>query len=348
MQPLRHRRWSWIVLGCTLSASAMLGCGGSTKKDAIWVYQYPSFYKSQLKRIAVLPFGNRTRTRGVGERISDKVSAILTSNGTYEVYNRTHLKDIMQEVTAAQSGLIDPEAAKRIGKLKSVQALVCGVCNRYGTTTRRETRHNVVPVWGRNAQGMPVVVRYNKVPYKWTRYDGFVECNVFVIDCGTGKQIAAVHRPSTKYAAGSPPKYTPQQVVMAAEEDQVNKIVRALAVTRTQIKLEGDVLQTAKSLYDQEWDWARRFTPADEHFFVVVMLPPRADRNNFRITIVPKGEREDVAKHSFVWTKKYRRFGYKFLIKPIVEKRGLGDYTAKLYSGPAPIATYDFTIAEPR
>jgi hypothetical protein len=324
------------------------GCGGSSKKDQIWIYQYPAFYKPDLKRIAVLPFGNRTRVRGVGERISDKVSAILTNNRTYEVYTRTHLKDIDKELKMAESGIIDAEAAKRIGRLKSVQALVCGVCNRCETTTRNETRYNHVPVWGTNAQGQQVIVNWRNVPYQWTRYDSFVECHVVVIDTATGRQITAVNRPSTFWAAGSPPKYTAADTLRLAEQDQVNRLVSELAVVRTPIRLEDDVMQTASSLYDNKWDFQRRIVPADEKFFVVVKLPPQADRNNFRITIVPKGERDVMAEQAFVWSKKNSSRGYSFKVKSIVEKRGFGDYQAKLYSGPEPIAWYDFTIAERR
>lgn len=331
--------------------SQVLGCGGGgggSKKDAIVVHRVPDFYRADLKRLAILPFGNRTRVSGVGERISDKVSAILTNNGTYEVYTRAHLADIEKELKMAESGIIDPEAARRIGKLKSVQALVCGVCNRCEVITRNETRYNSVPVWGRNPQGQMVIVRYNKVPYQFTRYDAHVECHVVVIDTATGRQVAAVNEPSTFWAQGSPPKYAAADCLRMAEENQVERIVKALAVTKTQIKLKGDVLKTATSLYDQKWDYQRRFLPTDERFYVVVALPPEADRNTFTIAIVPKGRRENVAEHAFVWSKKYHAFGYEFKVKPIVDKTGLGEYQAKLYSGPAPIATYDFTIAEKR
>jgi hypothetical protein len=337
---------------CAAVAPLIVGCAGSGKKDKIWVYRYPDFYRPELKRIAVLPFGNRTRVGGVGGRISDKVSAILTNNRTYEVYTRAHLSGIEKELKLAESGIIDPDAAKRIGRLKSVQALICGVCNRCESVTRKETRYNRVPVWGRNPQGQRVITGWRKVPYRWARHDAFVECNVVVIDCGTGRQIAAVHRPSNLWASGSPPKYAPADLLRQAEEDQIKRIVQAIAVTRTQIKLKGDVLKTATGFYEQKFDWQRRLTPGDGTFLVVVQLPPTADRNNFQITVVPKGEREIVAQQRFVWTKRYGRYGYEFKIQPLLDKNGFGEYQAKLYSGPAgiaePIAHYDFSIVEQR
>ncbi|MCK4658803.1 MAG: hypothetical protein KAV82_04705 [Phycisphaerae bacterium] len=324
------------------------GCGDGSKKSKIWVYHYPDFYVSQLKRVAVLPFGNRTRAHGVGESISDKVSAVLTNNGTYEVYTRQHLQDVLKEHDAAASGLIEPDLAMRIGKRKSVQALVCGACSRYETATRNETRYNNVPVYGINAKGKKVITGWRKVPYVWTRHDAFAECQVHVIDAVTGRQIAAVYDPSNIWAGGSPPKYQPADLLRMAQDDQVARIVKAIAVTRTRVKLKGTVLKTATGLYDQKWDWQKHLTPEDKQFSVVVRLPSEADRNNFKITIVPKGERVVVAEEKFVWDKKYARRGYAFKIKPIIDQHGFGEYQAKLYSGPEPIARYNFEIVEER
>jgi len=344
---IKARTGAWLSL-FVVAMPLVTGCTGGRAKDKIWIYQYPSFYAPRLKRIAVLPFGDRTRARGVGGRISDKVSAILTSNGTYEVYTRQHLRAVLTEQDLAASGIIDADVAKKIGRVGDVQALVCGICNRYETQTRNETRHNTVPVWGTNAQGHRVITGSRKVPFRWTRHDAFVECQVWVIDGVTGKQIAAVHSPSSYYAQGSPPKYAAPDLLRMAEEDQVGRIVRAIAVTRRQIELKGDVLKTATGLYDQKWDWQQRIAPGDKRFYVVVALPQVADRNNFKITIVPKGEREVLAETAFAWKKTYGRRGYGFRVKPIIDKRGFGAYQAKLYSGPEPIAWYDFQIVEAR
>lgn len=344
---VRHYRPRHLLAFSLLLIATAGGCG-SSNKGKIWVYRYPDFYQRGLERIAVLPFADGARARGTGARISDKVSAILTNNGTYKVYTRQHLADVLKEKDLAAAGVIDSQVAKRIGKLTSVQAIVCGRCNRAETVTRRETRYNRVAVWGTNARGQRVITRWKQVPYKWWRHDGHVECQVHVIDCATGRQIAAVHSPSTFWASGSPPKYTAPDVLRFAEEDQVKRIVNSIAITRTQIKLDGDVLKTAASLYDNEWDWQRRFVPGDGHLYIVVHLPGTADRNNFKLTIVPKDERETLAEKSFRWSKKNRTFGHKFAIKPIVDKRGPGRYQAKLYSGTEPIAWYDFEIIRKR
>jgi len=343
----RAKAAMWLGLA-VLVWPLLAGCDGGGKKSKIWIYRYPNFYTPKLKRVAILPFANRTRHRGAGARISDRISAILTNNSTYEVYTRQHLDDILAEQDLAVAGVVEADLARKIGRLKSVQALVCGVCDQYETTTRKETRYNTVPTWGRNRQGQPVVTGWKKIPYPWTRHDAVVECHVVVIDTVTGRQIAAVHDPSSTWASGSPPKYGAPDLLRYAEQDQINRIVRAIAVTRTEVKLKGDVLKTATELYDQEWDWEKRITPEDGKFYVVVHLPPEADRNSFKIAIVPKGERDVVAEKPFVWTKTVARRGYSFGVTDIVGKHGYGEYQAKLYSGPEPVARYNFNIAETR
>jgi hypothetical protein len=336
-------------IGTALIAVSTLlaGCeGGGSKKGRIVVYQYPEFYQPELKTIAVLPFRDPPQGPGVGQKISDEVATLLTKNGTYEVYTRTHLADLLAERDLVDAGIIDADMAMQIGQAKSVQALVCGVCTRCEAVSKDETRYTPVPIWGRNERGKQVIVGFDQKPYMWTRNDAFVECNVVVIDAKTGRHIGAVKDPSNLSDGGSPPHKSPPELLAMAEEDQAARVARGIAVTRTEIKLRGDVIRTASDIYDNKWEWKDRFAPTSEKVFVVVKLPQEADRNNFKITIVPKEGREVVAEQDFVWSKQDDRKGFPFEVKGIVEKFGLGEYKAKLYSGPEPIATRNFRIVE--
>ncbi len=344
-----RRPWMVLVVVSTACWLGAAGCGeGGERKNRIVVYRYPEFYQPELKRIAVLPFRNPPQARGAGRRISDQVATALTKNRTYEVYTRTHLADILAERDLADAGIIDAEVAMQIGQAKSVQALVCGSCDHYEVVTHNETRFQPVPVWGRNPQGQPVIVRWKQEPYTWTVHEAVVKCNVVVIDALTGRHIWAANEPSSVSVSGSPPKGNPRDLLAAAENDQIARIIRALAITRTEVKLKGDVLRTAADFYDARWQWQDRFLPMDEQIIVAVKLPPEADRNNFRITIVPKESRGILAEQSFVWSKAHDRRGFPFAVKDIFEKAGLGEYKAKLYSGPEPIATRSFQIVQKR
>jgi len=334
-------------------AAALLssGCGGGGQKDKIQIYRYPGFYnpKAPIKRVAVHKFENRTRRRGAGALISDKISAYLTNNGTYEVYDRQRLKGkILAEQDMALTDLFDPQKAIATGKLISAQVLIYGACNRYEVTTQTETRYNNVPIMGTNAQGFPFIRGWRQVPYQWTRHDAIVECHVLVVDAVTGRQIAAVQSPSTFWASGSPPNYTAADCLRRAEQTQVNLIYKALAITRQDIELKDDVLQTATALYDNKWDWQRRIAIGDGDFFVVVRLPSAADKNRFKLIILPKGTRTAAAERTFAWPGRSATYGLRFNAKKITAAHGFGKFTAKIYSGSEPFATYDFEIAEKR
>ena len=347
MNPARYS--NRLVLCAFLIACGALpaGCGaGGGSKSRITVYQYPEFYQPDLKRIAVLPFRDSAQSPGVGRQISDEVATLLTKNGTYEVYTRTHLADMLAERDLADAGIIDAEEAMQIGEAKSVQALVCGVCTRCEVVSRDETRYTPVPIWGRDERGKQVITGFDQKPYTWTRHDAFVDCNVVIIDAKTGRHIGAVNDPTNINVSGSPPKKSPPELLAMAQADQAARVARGIAVTRTEIKLKGDVLRTAVDFYDGKWEWKDRFAPTADKINLVVKLPVEADRNNFKLTIVPKDSRDVVAEQDFVWSKQDDRKGFPFEVKRIIEKFGVGEYKAKLYSGPEPIATRNFRISE--
>ncbi len=337
----------WFV--CLLAAlPAGCGGGGGGRKDRIVITQIPDFYQGDLTRLAVVPFGNRTRARGAAERISDRISAELTNNATYEVYTRSHLRDILAEHDAIAAGIIDADLARTIGRVKAVQALVCGVLNRYDANTRHETRSIPVPTWGRDVRGNQVITGWEHIPYEWYRHDVTVDCQVVVLDAVTGRQIAAVSQPISLSDEGTPPKHSAEQLLQAAEAQLVRQVVESVAVTRREIKVPKDAVRIACDFYDQEWDWRDKFTPDMDTVHVVVRLPAEADRNTFRITIVPKEGREVLAEADFTWSKEHGRESYRFSVKDLLDKNGYGDYQAKLYSGPTPIAWRNFRIVEPK
>ncbi|MFH1107770.1 MAG: hypothetical protein V1790_01030 [Planctomycetota bacterium] len=283
-----------------------------------------------------------------GQRFGNGVEAALINNGTYEVYTRQQLtmKHILDEADMAASGIVRADVAQRIGNLTAVQALVCGVFNRCSTDTQQETRMKSVARWGANAKGKPAIVGWDQVPYTWIRHSATVDCNAVIVDTATGKQWAAFSQPVTRFSEGSPPAYTPAQVLQATEDTAIQAIIETIAMTRKQVRLTGDALRVASDFYDQKWDYTRVVSPSHKKFLAVVALPPEAARNRFRLTIVPKEGREELAQQEFDWPPGIATKGYEFAIDTLVEKRGLGQFKLKLYSGPEPVAWADFTIVE--
>ena len=326
--------------GFALLLALAAGCGGGHLKF-VQVTRYPTFYQPELKRVAVIQFRNQTGVPEAGEYMSRRLEIALTTNKTYDVYSRQNLKDVLTEQDLSATDLVAPETAQRIGKLTGVQAIICGVCSRYAANTRLVT----VKKWIYVPNGRSYIA---EVPA--TQHEALVECNVVVIDAATGQQIAAVHAPApVAWVEGTPaPWLGTGSVLQYAEMLSIAKVVQEIAVTRKLIRLGKEVLRTATGEYDAKPDCQDRFVPADTDVQGVVTLPAEACRNTFKLTIVRKNEREDLADQEFVWAEGSATEYYKFPIATLVEKGGYGLYTMKLYSGHAPIAWHDFEILQKR
>ncbi len=332
-----------LALVCKL-AVALLGTTGCTTKMAIT--QTPDFYTSDLKTIAVVPFRNQTGVRDAGKNISDRLAAALAANGTYQVFNRNDLKAIMDERDLQLAFGDDTEAAvAKFRRLGNVQAILLGSVNTYSGTVQRQQKRD--PVYGFNPQtGALYVSGYKK--YVWTRHEANVAVTVSLIKVSTGKMIYSTSTPAagSAWAEGSPPKYDAYACLNAATNQAVGQLVQTFAVIRKEIKVNpGKALRTASELYDNKWTYKDQFEKADEKMYVVVSLPRSCDRNRFKITVVRKHQREDLAAQDVVWDKEYNGYGYVFSPKEIAANGGgPGPYEVKFYSGPEPIMRRDFWI----
>ncbi|MEK6590736.1 MAG: FlgO family outer membrane protein [Nitrospinota bacterium] len=84
--------------------------------------------KSGKKTVAVVDFtdlqGNVTE---LGRFLAEEFSVALASTGKeFVVVDRTHLKAILKEHKLADTGIIDPATAKKVGQIAGVDALVTG------------------------------------------------------------------------------------------------------------------------------------------------------------------------------------------------------------------------------
>src|SRR6266849_2209770 len=91
------------------------------------------------KRVAVVDFtdlqGNVTE---LGRYLAEELSGALVNDSRgFRVIDRAHLKAVLQEHKLAATGLIDPQTARQLGKIASVDTLVTGtITSAFGETVR--------------------------------------------------------------------------------------------------------------------------------------------------------------------------------------------------------------------
>ena len=90
------------------------------------------------KTVAVVDFtdleGNVTQ---LDKFIAEEFSVALAGIGKgFRVIDRTHLKSIIKENKLSATGLIDPETARKLGKIAGVDALVTGTLTPFGDNVR--------------------------------------------------------------------------------------------------------------------------------------------------------------------------------------------------------------------
>lgn len=94
--------------------------------------------KSGKKSIAVVDFTDlQGRVNELGRFIAEEMSGNLTSHSQgFDVLDRNHMKRILEEQKLSLTGLMDPEAIKKIGKLAGAEIIVTGTITPFGDSIR--------------------------------------------------------------------------------------------------------------------------------------------------------------------------------------------------------------------
>jgi TolB-like protein len=118
----------FVVLLLTLSAHAAFAqkvIGEAAKELAEQIAA--SAAKQQKHKIAVIPFRELDgRTTVLGTFLAEELVTDLFATGNLDIVERSMLDKVMSELKLSQSGAIDPESAKHVGKIVGVEALVTG------------------------------------------------------------------------------------------------------------------------------------------------------------------------------------------------------------------------------
>ena len=83
-------------------------------------------------RLAIRPFTNKTDLPNVPvDAITDMMTTELSRTGMFNLLERERLDYLADEIRLGQSGLIDPDTAPRVGKIKGAQYTMTGAVTVY-------------------------------------------------------------------------------------------------------------------------------------------------------------------------------------------------------------------------
>ena len=94
--------------------------------------------KTGKKTIAVVDFTDlQGHVNELGRFLAEEMSGNLTSQSKgFDVLDRNHIKRIMEEQQLSLSGLMDPRAMKKIGKLAGTDIIITGTITPFGDSIR--------------------------------------------------------------------------------------------------------------------------------------------------------------------------------------------------------------------
>jgi hypothetical protein len=294
----------------------------------------------------VVPFRNSTAKRDAGDIVADKVAAALAANGTYEVFNRNDLKARMDErdlqIAFSDDANAAAQAFRKVGK---VQAILVGNVTTYSSNSQRQQRQD--PTYYTDAKGN----RRQGAPrrYTYTQNFGDVSVAVTLIRVSDGSPIHATPAASRNCRCeGEAPALSEQACLEGACNAVIAQLLEEFAVVPKQITVDPkQAFTTASDFYDAKFTYSDSFRAGDPQMLVVLALPTAADRNNFRVTIVREGARQDLFEQDLIWSGK--NSSIRIPVKPAdlaAKGGGPGWYVAKLYSGPQPVLTQRFQIRQ--
>ncbi len=348
-----------IVAGALFLAIALAGCGGGGGRGAV-VTQLPQWDFKHYERLAVLPArAADPRAAGAAERLTDRLTTLLSDNGQFSILSRAELQDVFREqdlsklADAADEGTALPE-----NQVAVAQALVAVKITAFKLIAQKEDRSRPVYATDRRGRylldrtGRPIIAGEEVATLY--RHGAEVEGSVRVIDAATGKILlshSARVAPRPRESYNQPPRERPEDMADAGVQELAVEFYKQIAPTETRVKFKGDMLIVATEYFDGRYD-DRKLLPASLPGFLLVVrdLPRECDRNEFRVAIAEEEGRENLFEQTFVWSGTSGPEGVAFKIPmEALTKTGRDRFVAKLYSrAPEPVITRKFKLELPK
>lgn len=112
---------------------------------------YEKGRRAGIKRIAIIPFEDKSGKKGqygaIAETVMDKIVSNVMNDKTamefLELISREQLEQVMREQQLGMTGIIDEKTAVQVGKVLGVHEIVTGKITQIAVTPERTTSQNV-------------------------------------------------------------------------------------------------------------------------------------------------------------------------------------------------------------
>ena len=105
--------------------------------------------KNRIKKsIAVFDFSSPTENKDAGKIIASKLVTFLSKNasGDLKIIERENLQSILKEMQLGQTGLVDMDTAKRVGKMRGIDTFILGDVLHFSSKSKNYPSTNTVRV----------------------------------------------------------------------------------------------------------------------------------------------------------------------------------------------------------
>lgn len=90
-----------------------------------------AFNVTNIKRIAISEFENKSDYYDAGRYAADRLEYYLYNRSNFQIIERRMINNVLDELSLHQSGLVDPATVKQVGKMLGADAIVVGSITGY-------------------------------------------------------------------------------------------------------------------------------------------------------------------------------------------------------------------------
>lgn len=263
----RSTRWLSVAsVACLALATA--GCVAPPTQTAIPVtVAARSGDATRLKSVAVLPFATQGNIDITPEIEAALAGVVVDGKPFFTVVERQRINELLRELKRQESGIIDPETARKVGKMMGARGVYTGAITRTDTNDSRynEERQRCIQYQtlydkkGNRYQGM--CLQAQKYLVSCTKRVGVFSFAPKLVDVETGRIVYATDVKGEAQAAvcadSQHPLPSQQELFDQAKRKAIDQFRRDVAPSTMTLRItileEGDRLktETAKQTFGQ-------------------------------------------------------------------------------------------------